>query len=264
MRADNSHHIVTAARRRATATRRRAVAALRRMDNAGQAISFDAVAREGQVSRSWLYSQPDLRAEIERLRARRDPAPVGPRLPDRQRASDASLATETRGRDRTKPPARSREPTATRGACGRPRRTARDLDHRPPRRHAEKEISTSHRTLLTAASATLATKHRRRSTQQATTGLKITSGLFAANCAWLACAVIAHNLLRAAGTIAGGDHAVARGATLRRDLVTVPARFAAPARKPTLHLPAHWPWQTGWKTLWDTITGYSPATPRAG
>ena len=92
----------------------------------------------------------------------------------------------------------------------------------------------------------------------------IPSGLFAANCAWLACAVIAHNLLRAAGTIAGGDHAVARGATLRRDLVTVPARFAAPARKPTLHLPAHWPWQIGWKTLWDTIIGYSPAIPRAG
>ena len=91
MRADNSHHIVTAARRRATATRRRAIAALRRMDNAGQAISFDAVAREGQVSRSWLYNQPDLRAEIERLRARRDPAPDRARLPDRQRASDASL-----------------------------------------------------------------------------------------------------------------------------------------------------------------------------
>lgn len=91
MRADNSHHIVSAARRRATATRRRAVAALRRMDNAGQSISFDAVAREGQVSRSWLYSQPDLRAEIERLRARRDPAPGGQRLPSRQRASDTSL-----------------------------------------------------------------------------------------------------------------------------------------------------------------------------
>jgi len=92
----------------------------------------------------------------------------------------------------------------------------------------------------------------------------IPSGLFAANCAWLACAVITHNLLRAAGTLAGGDHAVARGATLRRDLITVPARFAAPARKPMLHLPAHWPWQTGWKTLWDTIIGYSPAIPRAG
>ena len=92
----------------------------------------------------------------------------------------------------------------------------------------------------------------------------IPSGLFAANCAWLACAVIAHNLLRAAGTLAGGAHAVARGATLRRDLVNVPARFAAPARKPTLHLPAHWPWQIGWKTLWDNIIGYSPAIPRAG
>ena len=86
----------------------------------------------------------------------------------------------------------------------------------------------------------------------------IPSGLFAANCAWLACAVIAHNLLRAAGTLAGGHHAVARGATLRRDLVNVPARFAAPARKPMLHLPAHWPWQTGWKTLWDNVIGYAP------
>ena len=94
----------------------------------------------------------------------------------------------------------------------------------------------------------------------------IPSGLFAANCAWLACAVIAHNLLRAAGTLAGGDAAVARGATLRRDLINVPARFAAPARKPMLHLPAHWPRQTGWKTLWDNVIGhcYRTAQPRAG
>jgi DDE family transposase len=92
----------------------------------------------------------------------------------------------------------------------------------------------------------------------------IPSGLFGANCAWLACAVIGHNLLRAAGTLAGGQHAVARGATLSRELVTVPARFAAPARKPTLHLPAHWPWQIGWKTLWHNTIGYSPAIPRAG
>ena len=91
----------------------------------------------------------------------------------------------------------------------------------------------------------------------------IPSGLFAANCAWLGCAVITHNLLRAAGTLAGGNHAVARGATLRRDLVNVPARFAAPARKPMLHLPAHWPWQYGWKTLWDNIIGYPTAQPRA-
>jgi Transposase DDE domain group 1 len=91
----------------------------------------------------------------------------------------------------------------------------------------------------------------------------IPSGLFAANCAWLACAVITHNLLRAAGTLAGGDHTMARGATLRRDLVNVPARFAAPARKPMLHLPAHWPCQTRWKTLWHSVIGYPTAQPRA-
>ena len=91
MRADNSHYIVTAARRRASATRRRATAVLRRMDNAGRPISFDAVAREAEVSRSWLYKQPDLRAEIERLRARPKPAADSQRLPDRQRATEASL-----------------------------------------------------------------------------------------------------------------------------------------------------------------------------
>jgi hypothetical protein len=36
---------------------------------------------------------------------------------------------------------------------------------------------------------------------------------------------------------------VAGGANLRRDLVNVPARFDAAARKPILHLPAHWPSQ---------------------
>jgi hypothetical protein len=41
---------------------------------------------------------------------------------------------------------------------------------------------------------------------------QMTSRLFAANCAWLDCAVIAHNLLRAAGVLAGDNHAVARGA----------------------------------------------------
>ena len=91
MRADNSRHIVTAARDRATATRRRAVAAIRRMNNAGQPISFDAVAREGKVSRSWLYKQPDLRAEIERLRTRQAAGSPSRPIPDRQRASDPSL-----------------------------------------------------------------------------------------------------------------------------------------------------------------------------
>ena len=85
-----SHHLIDAARRRAQATRRRAVAALRRMDTSGLPVTFDALAREAGVSRSWLYSQPDLRAEVERLRDRPRPPPAGA-VPDRQRASDASL-----------------------------------------------------------------------------------------------------------------------------------------------------------------------------
>ena len=89
MRADNSRHVTAAARRRAEQTRERAVAALRRMDAAGQPISFDAVARHAGVSRSWLYTQDDLRAEIERLRQRHPAASPAP--PQRQRASDPSL-----------------------------------------------------------------------------------------------------------------------------------------------------------------------------
>jgi hypothetical protein len=61
------------------------------MDTTGTPITFDAVAKQARVSRSWLYSQPDLRAEIERLRGRRQTAAVGRAVPDRQRASDASL-----------------------------------------------------------------------------------------------------------------------------------------------------------------------------
>ncbi|TWP31928.1 IS1380 family transposase [Leekyejoonella antrihumi] len=77
------------------------------------------------------------------------------------------------------------------------------------------------------------------------------SGSFAANSAWAICAGICHNLLRAAGTLIGGEHAVARGATLRRDLVMVAARIAAPQRRKFLHLPAHWPWANHWNTLWN-------------
>jgi Family of unknown function (DUF6262) len=91
MRADNSQHIITAARRRAAATHKRATTALRRMDSSGVPVSFDAVAREARVSRSWLYNQPELRAEIEHLRTRHNPRPPTPPVPDRQRASDTSL-----------------------------------------------------------------------------------------------------------------------------------------------------------------------------
>jgi hypothetical protein len=76
------------------------------------------------------------------------------------------------------------------------------------------------------------------------------SSQFAANAAWAICTAITHNLLRAAGTLASDRHAVARGATLRRHLITVPARLARPQHRPVLHLPAHWPWADAWQRLW--------------
>jgi hypothetical protein len=91
MRADNSHHLVAAARRRALDTQARAVRALRRLDGTGRPVSFDTVAREARVSRSWLYGQADLRAEIIRLRAHSRNLPMSPPVPVRQRASEASL-----------------------------------------------------------------------------------------------------------------------------------------------------------------------------
>ena len=67
------------------------------------------------------------------------------------------------------------------------------------------------------------------------------------------CAAICHNLLRAAGTQASANHAVARGATLRRRIVNVPARLARPQRRCVLHLPAHWPWADHWIELWHNV-----------
>ena len=90
MQADNSRHIVAAARRRSQYTRARAVQALRELDAAGKPVTFDTVAKQAAVSRSWLYTQPDLRDEIERLRALHRRAPDSA-VPARQRASDASL-----------------------------------------------------------------------------------------------------------------------------------------------------------------------------
>jgi Family of unknown function (DUF6262) len=91
MRADNSRHIIAAARRRSEKARQRAITTLRRMDNSGQPVTFDAVAAKAGVSRSWLYAQTDLRAQIERLRQRQRETPASPPIPSQQRASTASL-----------------------------------------------------------------------------------------------------------------------------------------------------------------------------
>ena len=82
------------------------------------------------------------------------------------------------------------------------------------------------------------------------------SGKFNANAAWLAIAAIAHNLLRAAGTLAGRRHAKARAATVRRDLVAVAARTARCGRdRITLHLPEAWHREREWMNLFEAACG---------
>lgn len=78
------------------------------------------------------------------------------------------------------------------------------------------------------------------------------SGSFAANSAWAICAAMAHNLLRAAATLTR-PLAPARGATLRRKLINIPARLVRPQRRAVLRLPAYWPWASPWLTLWHNV-----------
>ena len=79
------------------------------------------------------------------------------------------------------------------------------------------------------------------------------SGSFAVNSAWLVLAVIAFNLTRAAGTIASVFHAKATTATIRRQLIAVPARLARSARRLVLHLPTDW--QDGGDALFSAACG---------
>lgn len=84
------------------------------------------------------------------------------------------------------------------------------------------------------------------------------SGKFAANAAWLVLAAIAFNLTRAAGCLASAFHAKAATATIRAQLITVPARLAKSARKLFLHLPRDWPWQTAWEQLFTRVPHAPP------
>ncbi len=68
------------------------------------------------------------------------------------------------------------------------------------------------------------------------------SGNFAANAAWLALSVMAHNLGRAVAILAGPDLARATAASLRRKVFTMPDRLVHSGRRRRLRLPASWPW----------------------
>ena len=54
----------------------RAQEALRRLAASNQPVSIARLATEADVSRAWLYTQPDIRAEVDRLRGLTRPTPV--------------------------------------------------------------------------------------------------------------------------------------------------------------------------------------------
>ncbi len=91
MRHDNTAPLAAAAARRHELTRAKAIQALHELNRAGAPVTFGSVATAAGISRSWLYAQPDIRGQIQRLRTTtaRTPAPAA--IPAGQRATDVSL-----------------------------------------------------------------------------------------------------------------------------------------------------------------------------
>ncbi len=67
------------------------------------------------------------------------------------------------------------------------------------------------------------------------------SGRYAANGAWLAVQVVAHNLARWTARLGLGERIVTTRTLLRRHFA-LGGRLTRSARRFTLHLPARWPW----------------------
>jgi hypothetical protein len=86
--ADNSRYLAEASRRRHDLARDRAAHAIDAAARRGAAVTVSGIAAAAGVSRSWLYTQDDLRAAIAQL-VKRGPAPG--RLAPSVSASDESL-----------------------------------------------------------------------------------------------------------------------------------------------------------------------------
>jgi hypothetical protein len=80
-----------AAARRHELTRAKAIQALRELDRAGTPVTFAGVAQAAGISRSWLYTQPDIGGQIRRLRQKTSSTGSAGAVPAGQRATDASL-----------------------------------------------------------------------------------------------------------------------------------------------------------------------------
>ncbi|QFZ18512.1 DUF6262 family protein [Saccharothrix syringae] len=74
-RADNTHHLAAATAKRSADARQRAEKALLELRISGRPVTVAALATAAEVSRSWLYTQPDLLSGLRELTGRRPPAP---------------------------------------------------------------------------------------------------------------------------------------------------------------------------------------------
>ena len=136
MSPDAAIPLVAAAKQRHELTRARAIQAIRELDRAGTAVTFTAVASQARVSRSWLYSQPDICRQIRQLREATGRSTTAP-IPASQRASGTSLLrrletahAENRRLSGRMRPAPGRDRAAAQADRPPPRGTA------PGRRHA--------------------------------------------------------------------------------------------------------------------------------
>lgn len=92
MRADNSPALVDNARKRAQATAHRAAQILADAEGRHETVSVVEFARRARVSRSWVYSQPEIVERLQQLNAATTTETDGTvRAPASIRASDESL-----------------------------------------------------------------------------------------------------------------------------------------------------------------------------
>jgi hypothetical protein len=86
------------------------------------------------------------------------------------------------------------------------------------------------------------------------------SGSFHANSAWLQCAVLTHNLIRWTATLAAArtHNELVVAKTFRHRLLDIPGRLVNRSGRPTLRLPARWPWAHQFHTALDTLRALPP------
>jgi hypothetical protein len=81
------------------------------------------------------------------------------------------------------------------------------------------------------------------------------SGRFFANAAWLACAVLAHNLTRWTARLGHlhPDDQLTVARTIRTRVLALPGRLVNRSGRPVLRLPARWPWKNTFSAALDRL-----------